>query len=134
MTITSSKTPILRGEWIEDGAHINAAGSNALDRAELDLAAVRRAALVSVDSKEQAQIECGDLVEPVRQGLVRWDDVRELGEVIAGKAPGRSDARSVTLFESQGLAMQDVAVGARVLERARQQSVGREIDFGDGNA
>ncbi len=130
VTITSSKTPVLRGEWIEDGTHINAAGSNALDRAELDVAAVRRARLIVVDSKEQAHIECGDLVEPIRQGVITWAEVRELGEIVAGKAPGRTAPDAVTLFESQGLAMQDVVVGARVLERARQQSVGREIEFG----
>ena len=87
-----------------------------------------------VDSKEQAQIECGDLVEPVKQGVILWEDVREPGDVIAGKAPGRPGHRAVTLFESQGLAMQDVVAGARVLERARQQAVGREIDFGGGDA
>lgn len=134
VTITSSKTPVLRGEWIEDGAHINAAGSNALDRAELDVAAVRQAALVVVDSKEQAQIECGDLVDPIKQGVLRWDDVYELGAVIAGKAPGRPGPGAVTLFESQGLAMEDVVVGARVIERARQQLVGRGIEFGGSSA
>jgi ornithine cyclodeaminase/alanine dehydrogenase len=134
VTITASKTPVLRGVWIEPGAHINAAGSNALDRAELDVEAVRRAALIAVDSKAQAQLECGDLVEPIGQGLIRWEDVRELGEIIAGTAPGRPAPDAVTLFESQGLAMQDVAVGARVLERARRESVGREVDFGGANA
>ena len=130
VTMTSSKMPVLHGAWLEPGAHINAAGSNALDRAELDVEAVRRAALVVADSREQAQIECGDLVEPVKQGIITWDRVHELGEVIAGKRPGRPSAEAITLFESQGVAMQDVAVGARLLELARAQSVGREIEFG----
>ncbi len=130
VTITSSRTPVLHGTWIEPGAHINAAGSNALDRAELDVEAVRRATLVVADSREQAQVECGDLVEPVKQGVIAWDQVGELGDVVAGKRPGRPSPEAITLFESQGVAMQDVAVGARLLELARERSVGREIDFG----
>ncbi len=131
VTITSSRTPVLEGAWVEPGSHINAAGSNALDRAELDVETVRRAALVVADSREQAQIECGDLVEPIKRGLIGWEQVRELGEIVAGKASGRPTPKAITLFESQGLAMEDVAVGARVLERARAQGIGREIAFGE---
>ncbi|MBI4588491.1 MAG: ornithine cyclodeaminase family protein [Candidatus Rokubacteria bacterium] len=130
VTITNSKTPVLNGGWIEPGAHVNAAGSNALDRAELDVEAFRRAALVVADSREQAEIECGDLVEPVKQGVVAWEQVHELGEVVAGLGPRRQSAEAITIFESQGLAMQDVAVGSRLLQLARAQSVGREIEFG----
>jgi len=129
VTITNSKTPVLNGAWIESGAHINAAGSNALERAELDVEAIRRAALVVADSREQAQIECGDLVEPVKQGVIAWDQVVELGEIVAGKHGGRPTPEAITIFESQGLAIEDVAVGVRVLELARAQSLGREIDF-----
>lgn len=130
VTITNSKTPVLNGDWIESGAHINAAGSNALERAELDVEAIRRAALVVADSREQAQIECGDLLEPVKQGVIAWDQVVELGEIVAGKHGGRPAPEAITIFESQGLAIEDVAVGVRVLELARAQSLGREIDFG----
>lgn len=131
VTITNSRMPVLQGAWIEAGAHVNAAGSNALDRAEIDMEAVRRAALVVVDSSEQAGVECGDLVEPLKAGIIGWDQIRELGEIVAGQCPGRPSPAAITLFESQGLAMQDVAVGARVLERARAQSVGREVTFGE---
>jgi len=130
VTITNSKTPVLQGAWLPPGAHINAAGSNALERAELDVEAVRRAALVVADSREQAQIECGDLLEPVKQGVIAWDQVVELGEIVAGKHGGRPAPGAITIFESQGLAIEDVAVGVRVLELARAQSLGREIDFG----
>ena len=130
VTITSSKTPVLQGAWVEPGAHINAAGSNALDRAELDVEAVRRATLIVADSREQAEVECGDLVEPIKQGVITWDRVGELGEVVAGKRLRRQSPEAITLFESQGLAMQDVAVGARLLDLARQRSTGREIEFG----
>src|SRR5262245_35901387 len=90
ITITSSKTPVLEGRWLVPGVHVNAAGSNALQRAELDVEAVRRAGLVVTDSLEQARLECGDLVTALEQGVVHWDSVRELGEVVAGRHPGRS--------------------------------------------
>jgi len=125
--ITSSKTPVLEGRWIAPGAHVNAAGSNALQRAELDVEAVRRAGLIVTDSLEQARLECGDLVAPTEQGVVRWEDVRELGEIVAGKRPGRRSPEEITLFESQGVAMEDVAVAARLVARARERQTGREI-------
>lgn len=130
VTITSSKTPVLNGEWIEPGAHVNAAGSNALDRIELDAEAVRRAALVVADCREQARIECGDLVGPIREGWLAWEQVLEMGEIVAGRVPGRSSPEAITLFESQGLAMQDVAVGARLFALAQVKGVGREAPFG----
>lgn len=127
VTITGSKTPVLEGRWIEPGAHVNAAGSNALQRAEIDVEAVRRAGLIVTDSLEQARVECGDLVAPLEQGVIRWEDVHELGEVVAGRRPGRTGPDEVTLFESQGVAMEDVAVAVRVVARARERRVGTEI-------
>ncbi len=127
VTITSSKTPVLEGAWIEAGAHVNAAGSNALARAEIDVEAVRRASLIVTDSLEQAQVECGDLVAAIEQGVIGWDAVHELGEIVAGKHPGRQRASDITLFESQGVAMEDVAVAVRVVARARAQGIGLEI-------
>jgi ornithine cyclodeaminase/alanine dehydrogenase-like protein (mu-crystallin family) len=126
ITITSSRTPVLEGRWISPGAHVNAAGSNALQRAELDVEAVRRAGLIVTDSLEQAREECGDLVAALEQGVIRWDDVHELGEVIAGR-PGRTGADQITLFESQGVAMEDLAVAVRLVARARGRRVGTEI-------
>ena len=126
-TITSSRTPVLEGRWIAPGSHVNAAGSNALQRAELDVEAVRRAALIVTDSLEQAKLECGDLVAPVEQGIVRWEDVRELGEIVAGTHPGRRSRDDVTLFESQGVALEDIAVAVRLVARARERQVGQEI-------
>jgi ornithine cyclodeaminase/alanine dehydrogenase-like protein (mu-crystallin family) len=127
ITITSSRTPVLEGRWIAPGSHVNAAGSNALQRAELDVEAVRRAALIVTDSLEQAKVECGDLVAPIEQGVVRWEDVHELGEVVAGTHPGRRSGDDITLFESQGVALEDVAVAARIVARARERQVGQEI-------
>jgi alanine dehydrogenase len=127
ITITSSRTPVLEGRWISPGAHVNAAGSNALQRAELDVEAVRRAGLIVTDSLEQARGECGDLVAALEQGAIRWDEVQELGEVIAGRRPGRTGADQITLFESQGVAMEDIAVAVRLVARARERRVGTEI-------
>jgi ornithine cyclodeaminase/alanine dehydrogenase-like protein (mu-crystallin family) len=127
VTITSSRTPVLEGRWIAPGAHVNAAGSNALQRAELDVEAVRRANVVVTDSIEQARLECGDLVAALEQGAIRWDDVLELGEIVTGRHPGRTRADEVTLFESQGVAMEDVAVAVRLVARARERRVGTEI-------
>ena len=127
VTITGSKTPVLDGRWIAPGAHVNAAGSNALARAELDVEAVRRAGLIVTDSLEQARLECGDLVAPLEQGVIRWEDVHELGDVVAGRRPGRRDAAEITLFESQGVAMEDIAVAVRLVARARERRVGTEI-------
>jgi len=127
ITITTSRTPVLQGAWIEPGAHVNAAGSNALQRSELDVEAVRRAALIAVDSLEQARLECGDLVAPIEQGVTGWEAIHELGEVVAGRHPGRPGPEAITLFESQGVAMEDVAVAARLWERARAQGVGQPL-------
>ncbi len=127
VTITNSRTPVLEGRWIRPGAHVNAAGSNARDRAELDVEAVGRASLIVTDSLEQARLESGDLVAAVEQGVLGWERVYELGEVVAGKRPGRQRDDEITLFESQGAAMEDVAVAARLIARAREQGVGREI-------
>lgn len=72
-------------------------------------------------------LECGDLVEPLEQGLLRWHAVVEPGDVASGKRPGRRSPEEVTLFESQGVAMEDLAVAARGLARAREQGTGQEI-------
>ena len=131
VTITNSKTPVLRGAWIEPGAHVNAAGSNALDRVELDAEAVLKAALVVADSKAQAEIECGDLMGPMKDGKLRWGSVSELGEIVAGKSSGRRSRDEITLFESQGVAMEDVAVCATLLRRAEAEGVGELRSIGE---
>lgn len=125
ITATNAKVPVLLGEWIEEGCHVNAIGSNSLQRVEIDAEVVRRASLVVVDSAEQARIECGDLVAPIEQGIITWEQIHELAEVVSGKLPGRRDDRQITLFESQGIAMEDVATAARVLSKAEAQGIGQ---------
>ena len=127
ITITTAKAPVFDGRWLHPGTHLNAAGSNFPQKQEIDEAAVAAARLIVVDSKEQAQIECGDLIAPISRGLLSWDRVHELGEVVAGKIPGRERPGDITLFESQGLALEDMAVAAVVYRKALREKVGREL-------
>jgi len=125
--ITQSSTPVLLGAWIDPGQHVNAAGSNALSRRELDMAAMRRCELIVVDSRETARKECGDILPLVEAGLAYWDALPEIGEIAAGLRPGRTSDGQVTLYESHGMAIQDLYVAAKVIELARAQGLGRKI-------
>ena len=129
VAITNSFTPVLSGEWLSPGAHVNAAGANHWMRRELDDEAVSRSSVIVVDDVEQAKIECGDLIYPVERGLVRWERVQSLSELIAGRAPGRASEEEITLFESQGIALEDIAVGMRVYQLAKEKSAGKELPF-----
>ena len=129
ITITNARDPVLKGEWIAGGAHINAAGSNSLVRKELDNDAIRKSDIITVDSREQAAIECGDLIVAAERGIINWETVTELGDVVSGKTPGRTSDTQVTLFESQGLAIQDVATAMKIYELARQQGLGQQTDI-----
>lgn len=126
-TVTTAAQPLFAAEWLAEGTHVNAAGSNALIRQELSEAAVRRCGLVCVDSVATALAEAGDLLPLLEKGRLQARQLVELGEVICGRHAGRSDAEQITLFESQGMAIQDLAVALRVLRAAEQQGVGREI-------
>jgi ornithine cyclodeaminase/alanine dehydrogenase-like protein (mu-crystallin family) len=126
VTITTSKDPVLRGEWLRPGALVCAAGANLPSRRELDNAVLERAAFVCCDSKEDAQLESGDLIEPVEQGVLDWLEVHELAEVVAGELPGRQSDDDIVVFKSNGLAAWDVAAAAAVVARAKERSVGAE--------
>lgn len=126
VTITNARTPVLFGEWLKPGVHVNAAGSNALIRCEIDTEVVKRASLITADSKDTAKIECGDLLAPIERGMIHWDQVRELSDVVAGHIPGRQSAEDLTLFESQGLAIEDMAVAARVYQKAIEEGIGEK--------
>jgi len=129
VTATSSATPVLRGDWIGDGAHINAVGAPRPDWRELDSDAVRRAR-VFVDSRAGALAEAGDLLLPMAEGAITPAHIQgEIGEVLAGKIPGRTNEREITLFKSLGMAVEDVATAHHVYTRAREMGVGEEISF-----
>lgn len=124
--ITKSAVPVLAGAWLEPGQHVNAAGSNALTRRELDMEAMRRCELIAVDSRDTARKECGDLLPCVEAGLAHWNALPEIGEIAAGFRPGRASDQQVTLYESHGMAIQDLYVAVKVLELARARGLGRE--------
>jgi ornithine cyclodeaminase/alanine dehydrogenase-like protein (mu-crystallin family) len=130
VTITTSATPVFSGEWLEAGTHINAAGSNSLLRREIDEAALRKAEVVVVDSRPAAIKEAGDILPALEKGRLHAGALVELGEVIAGTRPGRTSAKQVTLFESQGMAMQDLIIAAELARLARAQGLGTEVDLG----
>ena len=127
VTATDAREPVVSGEWLKEGTHVNAMGSNRADTRELDDAVVVRSTRILCDSLEQARIEAGDLVIPVSKGLLAWDRVHELGELVAGRADGRAGADEITLFKSLGIALEDVAVGSFVFEKARKEGVGTEM-------
>lgn len=129
VTITTSHTPVLIGNWLKAGMHINAAGSNSLVRRELDSEAVRKCQRIVVDDRMQARLECGDLLSAVERGDLAWDRLLELGEVVCGKVKGRESDEEITLFESQGIALWDLAVGKVVYERAKSKSIGTNLPF-----
>jgi ornithine cyclodeaminase len=128
--ITKSAEPVLKGEWLEPGQHVNAAGSNALTRREIDETVVKKCDVITVDGRGTARNECGDLLPAVEKGWLRWDYLTEIGEVIAGKAPGRTSAKQVTLYESHGMGLQDLWVGVKMLALARERGIGQDMPFG----
>ena len=127
VTVTTSKDPVLRGEWLGAGALVCAVGANDPSSRELDNAVLERATFVCCDSREQAQLESGDLIDPVAQGVLDWLEVHELQDVVAGEVRGRQSDDDVVVFKSNGIAAWDVAAAAAVLERARSAGVGREL-------
>lgn len=127
ITITSAASPVFDGHLLEPGQHLNVAGSNMVHKREVDDETIRRAHRIVVDQIEDAKIESGDLVGPVERGITSWDQMHELGEVVCGKVPGRERPDEITLFKSNGLAIEDVAAASKVLERARVEGLGIEV-------
>ena len=127
VTITTSRDPVLRGEWLQPGALVCAAGANRPEARELDNAVLERAAFVCCDSKEDAQIESGDLIEPVEQGVLDWLEVHELAEVVSGQVAGRQSPDDIVVFKSNGIAAWDVALGAVAGARARERGMGCDL-------
>jgi ornithine cyclodeaminase/alanine dehydrogenase len=123
ITATGSSEPVFDGNWLVPGTHVNAVGSNFAEKRELDAEALHRADQVVVDSAEVARLESGDL-------LINGFDqerLKELGTIVAGRAPGRRETNEITVFESHGLALQDLACAVRVLRRALELGAGAEL-------
>jgi len=129
ITATSAREPVLKGEWIEPGTHLNVAGSNFLAKAEVDVETIRRARIIAADSIEQSKIEAGDLLPAIERGVISWESVTELGRIVAGRDPGRTSDEDITLFKSNGIALEDISAALRVYNLARERGVGESIDL-----
>ena len=127
ITMTTARTPVLFGDWLKEGQHINAAGSNHWIRQEVDDNVIRKADRIVADSIEDAQIESGDLLFPIERGRVMWSAIRELSDVVCGHITGRGSDQEITLFESQGVAITDVAAANFVYRKAIDQGMGQEL-------
>ena len=128
-TATTSKTPVFADEDLKPGVHVNAVGSFTPQMQEVPGETVRRARLV-VGSREGCLSETGDLIIPIRKGLIAADDIyAELGEIAAGLKPGRDNAEEITLFKSVGNAVQDVSVARAVLTQAEMLGLGIEVEL-----
>ena len=127
ITATSATRIVLEGAWLTPGMHINAMGANWPQKRELDEAAVGRANKIVVDSIEQSKMEAGDLIQAFAEDQSRWNAVQELGQIVAGKVPGRTSADQITLFKSNGIATWDLAAAVRVYEIAVSRGMGKSI-------
>jgi alanine dehydrogenase len=132
ITATSAREPVLKGEWIDPGTHLNVVGSNFLSKSEVDVETIKRASIIAVDSIEQSRIEAGDLMPAIERGVISWESVTELGRIVAGRDPGRTSEDEITLFKSNGLALEDISTGLRVYNLARERGVGEEITLWRG--
>lgn len=125
--MTKSATPVIDGDWLQAGQHVNAAGSNALSRSEIDAKTIARCKLITVDSRGTARNECGDLIAAAETGRINWETLTEIGDVIAGRVAGRTTKEDITLYESHGMGIQDVYTAAKLVELARSRKVGTEL-------
>jgi alanine dehydrogenase len=127
VTVTTSRDPVLRGDWLREGALVCAVGANDPRSRELDSQVITRAALVCCDSLENAKLESGDLIEPVAVGQLDWLEVQELQSIVAGELPGRQADSDIVVFKSNGIAPWDVALAHEVVRRARERGVGTAV-------
>ncbi len=126
ITITRGVESVLDARWLEPGQFVACVGVNSLDRHEVDVATVARADLLVVDSREVARKESGDLLPALEAGLVHWETIAELAEVVSGRHPGRTDATQIVMFQSHGMALQDLYCGAFVLRAAQARGTGTQ--------
>jgi len=129
VTMTTSKEPVFDGKRLAAGATVVAAGSNLLQKREVDSTVIRRSARIVVESIEQSALEAGDLFVPIDSGHLHWNQVHELSEVVLGSYPGRASDDEINLFKSVGLGLQDMAVAARIYDAAVAAGAGTEVDI-----
>lgn len=129
VTATSSREPVVRREWIAEGAHLNVVGASIPAAREVD-SAMMAAASLFVDRRESTLNESGDYLMALREGAIGPDHIRaEIGEVLVGEKPGRTSAAEITLFKSLGLAVEDLASAEYLYRKAKEQHAGTEVDY-----
>jgi ornithine cyclodeaminase/alanine dehydrogenase-like protein (mu-crystallin family) len=132
VTATTSNQPVIFGEWLRPGTHVNAVGANAANRRELNEPAIAKASILAVDSLEQAKQESGDLIEGLVGRTGGWESVTELHNILANTKPGRTSPEEITVFKSNGIAIWDVAAAGFVYQQACRLERGTRINFGTG--
>ena len=129
-TVTTATDPLFEASWLSPGTHINATGSNALIRREVGEDTLKLCRPIVVDTVETALKEAGDLLPLLEKGRLAERHMVELGDIIIGAHPGRSSAEQITIFESQGMAIQDIAVAVRLEAMARERGMGVALPYG----
>jgi ornithine cyclodeaminase/alanine dehydrogenase-like protein (mu-crystallin family) len=127
--ITNAQTPIIHGDWLKSGAHVNGLGSHSPTTREIDTATVLKSKVVC-DLVEACKPEAGDFLIPIEEGVWDWDQVHgPLGDVITGKVSARENEKEITLFKSVGLAIQDMSTALHVYNKAVELGVGTDFEF-----
>ncbi len=124
---STTRAPLFDGRVLDEGTHINAVGSNFLEKTELDVTTVQRADIIVCDSIAQCRLEAGDFVAALENGATDWRLMHELSEVVSGRTPGRGTPDQITLFKSVGLAIEDLALSAKLLELAVKEGIGERL-------
>ena len=125
---TTATEPVVHGDWLEPGVHISAVGANTRTKQELDVGCFERGFVVA-DAREQVLEECGDVRHAIESGSVGPEMIAaEIGDLVTGRCPGRTSPEQITIFKSVGVALQDVAVAAELLQRAETQRFGTWLD------
>ena len=129
-TVTAATEPVLMGEWLRPGTHVNLVGVHTPQAREADTRVIERSR-VYVDLMESAMNEAGDLLIPIEEGAIdKRHILGEIGQVLAGEVPGRTDESDITVYSSLGIVAQDLFAAARIYARALEEEVGVEVDLG----
>ncbi len=128
VTVTTSRTPVLTGEHLVEGSHVCAVGAYTPDARELDDTAIKKFDRIVVDTMDS--LKAGDLAIPISKGLINPESVYELGEVIAGRKPGRESYDEITLYKSVGTSALDVAAAAHIYYKSLELGLGRKVEWG----
>ncbi|HEV2224494.1 MAG TPA: ornithine cyclodeaminase family protein [Candidatus Acidoferrales bacterium] len=129
ITSTTASKPVVEGRWLRAGMHLNAIGANFPEKAELDADAVSRADVIFADSRDQSKLEAGDLIQAFEGDYSRWNEVKELSDLIAERVEGRTSPEQITLFKSNGIAIEDIVTAGRVYELALERGIGSNVEL-----